>query len=572
MQVQALSSSQEPPLARPASRAPRSPGTALPAAPSRAVARTALAVRPPLWLVPPAVTLAVMLWGIRGASYARDEAATLSAAQRPFRALLYLLGNVDAVHGPYYVLLWPVVRLAGTGELATRLPSALAMTAAAAAICGLGRRLVSSRAGLAAGLAFAILPQVSKYGQTARPYAMAVALAAIASYLLVRAIQDAAAGQDVRGWLMAYAACLTALGYLHFFGLLLVAAHAVPVTRAWLGEAGDRTGGALPLGWLAAVGGAVTLASPVVALGMRQRGASLSWEKPGSLTGLASLIGPVPMAEAAGLVVLCAVAVSAIAGPARLRAAWPGDLIALCVPWLIVPPFLLIAASSLITPMYVFRYILFCVPAAALLLGAGLAALGRKAGTAALAVLVMLALPQLLQLRTAGGHSDDIRAADRIVARNRRPGDALMYFTLSEPVGMAYPYGFRQLRNVVQGQAAAPSGTLGGTWAPLRAVRLRTELARRIWLVQLSSGAHPRSPAGPPGILARLGYRKARAWHFAGIWLSLYVPRKSAVALACQQLSESRLCYRNVISSRPAPPGRPASHQCGFAYPAREQT
>ena len=117
------------------------------------------------------------------------------------------------MHGAYYVVMWPIVRLFGPGELATRLPSALAMAVAAAAIFGLGRRLVSARAGLAAGLLFAILPEVNLYGQTSRPYAMATGLAATASYLLVRAIHDAAIGDRHRmqGWLLMYGGCLAAL-------------------------------------------------------------------------------------------------------------------------------------------------------------------------------------------------------------------------------------------------------------------------------------------------------------------------------------------------------------------------
>ena len=132
------------------------------------------------WLMmalPPLVTFVVMLWGISGASYWRDEAATMSAAQRPLGNLLRTLGNIDAVHGAYYMLIWVMVRIGGTGELVTRLPSAVAMAVAAAAVAALGRRLISLRAGLAAGLVFAVLPEVSLYGQDARPYAIVVALA-----------------------------------------------------------------------------------------------------------------------------------------------------------------------------------------------------------------------------------------------------------------------------------------------------------------------------------------------------------------------------------------------------------
>jgi len=105
----------------------------------------------PAWMrvLPPVVTFVIMLWGITGASYWRDEAATMSAVQRSFGNLLQTLGNIDAVHGAYYILVWPLVRIGGTGELVTRLPSAVAVAGAAAAVAALGRRLVSPRAGLA---------------------------------------------------------------------------------------------------------------------------------------------------------------------------------------------------------------------------------------------------------------------------------------------------------------------------------------------------------------------------------------------------------------------------------------
>ena len=68
------------------------------------------------------------------------------ATDRSVPKLLRLLGGVDAVHGFYYLLLWPVVHFAGTREFEPRLPSALAMAAAALGIAAIGRRLRSHRA------------------------------------------------------------------------------------------------------------------------------------------------------------------------------------------------------------------------------------------------------------------------------------------------------------------------------------------------------------------------------------------------------------------------------------------
>ena len=106
-----------------------------------------------------------MLWRIGVPSFWRDEGATLSAAHRSFPQLIRMLGHMDAVHGTYYLLIWLLVRVAGSGELALRLPSAVAMAAAAGLLTALGRRLAGPAAGLAAGLSFA----ADTRGQLVRP-------------------------------------------------------------------------------------------------------------------------------------------------------------------------------------------------------------------------------------------------------------------------------------------------------------------------------------------------------------------------------------------------------------------
>ena len=91
----------------------------------------------------PAVTLTICLIGIDSASFWRDEAATLDAEARPIPALLRMLTQVDAVHGAYYLLLWPVVHTVGDSEFAVRFPSAVAMAAAGYGIGVLGTWLRS---------------------------------------------------------------------------------------------------------------------------------------------------------------------------------------------------------------------------------------------------------------------------------------------------------------------------------------------------------------------------------------------------------------------------------------------
>jgi mannosyltransferase len=224
----------------------RGTGALAPAAPARGPGPRPARCRLDWTLaVPPAVTLAMVLWGLAAPSYWRDESATLAATGRSIPQPLRMLGRVDAIHGFYYLLLWPVVHFAGTREFETMLPSAIAMAAAALGIAAIGRRLRSRRAGLYAGLVFAVMPLVTYQGHDARPYALETAIAVLATYLLLRAAENPTAARFA-----AYALSLVLLGYMHLFGLLIIPAHAfalIPAARrprAGRGAGATGSGGA----------------------------------------------------------------------------------------------------------------------------------------------------------------------------------------------------------------------------------------------------------------------------------------------------------------------------------------
>jgi mannosyltransferase len=477
----------------------------------------------PAWLplIPALATLAIVSWRIAGPSYERDESATLAAVHRPFGALLRLLGHVDGVHGLYYTLIWVVVRAGGSAPLVTRLPSALAMAAAAAVVAALGRRLVSPAAGLAAGMFFAVLPVVSWYGQDARSYAFVIALAALASYLLVRVLQ---AGHGRARWLAGYAACVTVLGAMNLFGLLLLGGHLVTV--AWAARSGGRAtaGRRLVFGWATAVAAALAVLSPLVALAYAERYqiGYLRWPGTASLMDFARLAYPLRAACAVAVIIAGALAVSAVRD--SLGTDWPPGLVSLCVPWLAAPPLLLLASSA-IQPVFTGRYIAQCVPAIALLAGAALATLGRAAGwpaaVAALAAVTLLALPSQLWDRASGGHGDDIHRIDQIIAVNRRPGDGLLYGNRGERVfAAAYPYGLASLRDVALARTPAQSGTLAGADVPGPVLRARLGRLDRVWVLMVHG--HGLDPA-----LRGLPFRLAGTWHVTDLWLMLYTRGQS---------------------------------------------
>ncbi len=481
----------------------------------------------PLWMraLPPVLTMLVMLAGITVPSYWRDEAATLAAVQRPFGDMIRMLGNVDAVHGAYYFLAWPIVHLFGTGEVALRLPSAIAMVIGAGFVAALGRRLVSPQAGLAAGVLFALVPDITLYGTDARSYAMVTAMAAVASYVLVRALGAAHAHQ--RRWWAWYGVSVAVLGILNIFGLLLVAAHAVTMALRMLRPTDGQSRKALAVRWTVSAGAALIVASPLIVLGYLQKG-QLSWLVAPGFNGAISvtkLIGPPIMTLAVVIAFVVGVGITLWRARETNAPEWLTTLPGLTVPWLILPPAILLIGSA-VTPVYNFRYILFCVPAAALLGGAGMAALGRVGGVAALIVVAILGLNSQIYFRTPGGHGDDIRQADKIIAAQAQPGDMVFYPNANaEDFGQAYNYGLIKLPNIQLARQPIPSATLGGTNVSAAVLHNRLAHASRLWIVQIDYSTSVNS------YLQGLHYHLLWTWRTSDLWLKLYVRKGSPAYL-----------------------------------------
>jgi mannosyltransferase len=439
-----------------------------------------------LWL-PPAVAFLVSLWGITAPSFWRDEAATIAAIKRPLGDLIRMLGNVDAVHGAYYLMMWPIAHVLGTGALVLRLPSAVAVAVGAAAVAATGRRLISSWAGLSAGLIYAVLPVVSRYGQEARSYAMVMAVAAISTYFLVRILGAEPSRQ--RRWIIWYAVSIAALGILNIFGLLLVPAHAVTIALRGRRRFKDQAFRRLALGWVIAVAAGVVIASPLLVLGWMQRG-QIAWLSVNtSSSGLGtvfSLSGSYMVTTAVLAVIAVALVLGTETGRQKRQANWPRRLTEMSLPWLIVPPLLLLAASA-VQPVYTSRYILICVPALALIAGAAVASYGRIAGAIALLVVLIAGAPTQANQRTTAGHYDDILALDHIVAANAKPGDYVLYTNPnSESFAAAYPFGLAKLRNIALKQGPIASGTLAGTNVPIAQLKSRLSHAKRLWVIEIN--------------------------------------------------------------------------------------
>jgi mannosyltransferase len=317
------------------------------------------------------------------------------------------------------------------------------------------------------------------------------------------------------------------------FAVLIAAAHGVSLVLA-----------RRPVrAWLAACAAAAVVLAPVAVLSLGQS-AQLNWVRRPDPSAVASLLR-----DFSGVALLIPVAVligmlGCAAGRGLRRDA--GLTLALtALPWLAVPPFLLLAVSFA-HPVYVERYVVFCIPALSLLIAAGLTWLvvltgraawvrglpGRRAVLAAVApsaALVVVAAAVLAgpqqQIRLATARVDNLRAVAAVIAARERPGDAIIYLPWdASVVAKAYPSAFRSLRNIGLGSSPVASATLRGLQASAATVAARLSGVRRLWTVQWAQplGLGRASPADVVTRRALARMRLVQRWRIASVVLSLY--------------------------------------------------
>lgn len=454
-------------------------------------------------LGPGLAALLINGYGLGSPSLWRDEAYSIEAARRPVSEIAALLGRTDAVNGAYYLLLHPVIAAAGTSAAVVRLPSVLAMAAAAAVTAATGRRLAwlaglpePVLTGVIAGLFFAAAPMVTRYAQEARSYALVTMLAAAASYLLVRALTD-----PRWRWWVAYGLAIALAGLFHLLALLLVVAHAMTMLAVRARRHAASPPGVPPAAprlrrWLAAVAAAGLVLSPLLALGYSQRG-QISWLGRPGLRAAEHLAASFAGSKVLVLPVTLVVLTGAAAGLAQRRPV-PVPPAAVALPWLVVPPLTLLAVSQ-VHPVYDARYVVYCLPAVALLSAAGLSWLARLCAQAPLgasraaawlpAVVIAVGLAGLLvppqeHVRQPWFRPDNLRAASAILAAHERPGDAVFYLPPKMRVmGLGYPAPFRKLRDVTLAKSPAAAANLIGTTVRPGALRHRFAGVTRVWVI-----------------------------------------------------------------------------------------
>ncbi|WP_433793210.1 glycosyltransferase family 39 protein [Actinoplanes sp. CA-252034] len=464
------------------------------------------------WLWPALTAAVVTGYQLQRPQLWRDELATLSAAGRSPGALSRLSENIDAVLVPYYWVLHFWTAVAGDSARALRLPSVLAVAATAALLAVLGARLFTVRAGVLAGLLFAVIPSVTRYGQEARPYALAGLASTAATLMLVEALRHGGRWR----W-MSYALAVLSLGGLHLVALTLLTGHAAVVVRHAVHTRSWRPFPPAALAVTVACAALIPLALNGRAQLTTQLGAK---PHPPTPEGVLHILEQISLSTSVGglLLGLC------LLGLADRRAR-VGALT-------IVLPIAAMVTVSTMSPIWHPRYLFFVLPLICLLAGVALARTPWPAGLALVLVVGMLGLPDQRFFR--GSHEKrtaelvDYRAAARVVARERQPGDAIVYkrdgWQFAD-IAVEYYLGADTPRDAL---AAQSRDEAGGYWTPERA-DVATALAgdTRVWALIPDNVTTGASSALSPPVLTALqrDFTVSRTWRVSGFDIQLFVRR-----------------------------------------------
>jgi mannosyltransferase len=173
-------------------------------------------------------------------SFWYDEAFTPVHVLHPsLSATFHSLVHTENTPPLWYLIAWADARVLGTGEIALRLPSALAGIATVPLMWAIGNELAGRRAALIAAALVAVNPLFVWYSQEARAYELFVFMSALAMLCFLRAERE-----PTRGRMTAFALAGSLALLSHYFAVFLLAPMALwllwqrPLRRATLGAIG----------------------------------------------------------------------------------------------------------------------------------------------------------------------------------------------------------------------------------------------------------------------------------------------------------------------------------------------
>ena len=459
-----------------------------------------------------------------------DEAFSVEVARLNGPNFLHLLWWREANMSLYYVLLRVWLHF-GQSPYFIRSLSVVIAACTLPALYWLGRLLFDRRVALIATALFTFNAYHVRYSQEARSYSLFVLLATASSGLLVWWLAEPSQHR-LRG----YVAASVMAVYSHFYALLLMASHwlTLKVTRP------PQIAESLPHSRLRKAWWTIgLLVLPLLAFVVKTGAGPIRWiQRPGPVDLLEffeHLCGSDRWPLALLYAITIAIAVSSVG-----RRLWKADpsrevwRLQFLLIWLLFP-IVLTALLSWARPVFLGRYMIFCLPPLLLPAAAGLERL-RRAWMLGAAVAVMLFF-SLQGVFFVYGHDFDSErdasaSASEFILDQSRPNDAILFHIAETRI----PYEFtRSLRAAQHGYQLGPEILFPHhgpgldyrdfTGKPsLDAVRQAAPAYPRLWLMLMNNGTDQKPDATTVMLTEVLPqfFPNVQRWRFAKVEVRLY--------------------------------------------------
>jgi len=416
---------------------------------------TLTAVRVVFLFLLTAAGLAARLFCLMCKPFWFDEAFSVEVANVSWPNFLHLLWWREANMSLYYLLLRIWLHF-GLGPFFIRSLSAVIAAATIPVIYWLGNLLFDHRVALIAAALLAFNGYDVRYAQEARSYSLFVLLATLSSGFLIAFLKE-----PTRTRRFAYVLFSILAVYAHFYALLLIAAHWVAFH--WRGTSGSEDESAKSVerqvrtAWIA-IGIAV---SPLLIFVAKTGAGPIRWIHRPGLLDLVMFI--VYFTDGRPVIYFAACLLTLIPLQKNLIArgqGWEKWRVQFLFIWLLFP-IVLTVLLSFARPVFLPRYMVFCIPALVLLVAAGLASMRPAWLSAALAGLVVLLSAQFVAFVYSHDFDDERDAsvaAANMILDHTQPGDAVVFHIAETRI----PYEFaRSLRSGQNTASPSFAGSLG---------------------------------------------------------------------------------------------------------------
>ncbi len=405
-----------------------------------------------------------------------DELATWKVCHQASLQALLTTGLADDIHLPgYFVITYALTKNFGDSEFILRLPAAIFSIASVPAIYALARRLCGKTVAAMSAVFTALSFTCIRYGMEARPYSMMMFFAIVTTHLWYGVYEMAIvrAERPTSRQLLTLFVALALACYSHYFSVLMVALQLC----LFLVLALRAKRGAQVVGLMTA--GLVLIAVPWVPELRLQMSQIFNWT---SAFGFAEAFQKyILFLFFASPAYVSYVAVVVMLGALFKREThWLRSEsmreqrlgVFFLATWLV--PFIILESVSLtLRPVFVDRYLSFCLPFAYMGISLQISRL-KAEPMARIAVVLAVGLLMLLWLeetshRLSQPKRDDWRRVEDNMGKNLPPDATVAVFAVTERVGVAQYYLERRSPNLAIDGEAAKLDQVEAAWSRVMA-------------------------------------------------------------------------------------------------------